>query len=241
MDINCDLGEGTGNEAAILPFLHSANIACGFHAGSALEMAETVQLAKKHGVRVGAHPSWNDKTHFGRKEQQLTSNETHALLLYQLGALDAICRANQWPMTHVKPHGALYNQASADPTLATLIAQTIYQFNPDLELYALHKSQLALAGKQANLVVKEEAFADRRYLPNGQLAPRSEPNAVITQTDDMLQQARLLIHHHQVNAINGATLHIKAHTICIHGDGVNAVPFARALHGLLQSTTTTHE
>lgn len=233
MDINCDLGEGMGSEIAILPFIQSANIACGLHAGSATEMVRTVALAKKNGVKVGAHPSWDDRPNFGRTAQDLPADEIESLVLYQLGALDAICRQQHWPLVHVKPHGALYNQASTDPVIAEAIVRAIQAFNPGLQLFALCNSLLAKKGKEANLVVKEEAFADRRYTPEGLLAPRSHPQALITDTQGVLEQVQLIVYHQTVRTTEGTMLPIIADTICIHGDGPTAGELATAIHYLL--------
>ncbi|WP_290798429.1 5-oxoprolinase subunit PxpA [Flavihumibacter sp. UBA7668] len=236
MDINCDLGEGFGCEAAILPFINSANIACGLHAGSPAEMANTVELAKKLSVHVGAHPSWNDRANFGRKAQQMPPAEIKALISYQLGALDAICRQADYPMVHVKPHGALYNQAGTDPVIAMAIIDAIQTFNPSLHLFALSNSILAKLGRAAGLLVKEEAFADRRYTSNGQLAPRSFANSVLKNTDDVLKQVDLLVRSQQVYTIENTALKLHADTICIHGDGPTAIELAKAVHQYLQAS-----
>lgn len=236
MDINCDLGEGFGCEEAILPFINSANIACGLHAGSPTEMANTVELAKKLGVKVGAHPSWNDRANFGRTVQHLAPAEIIALISYQLGALDAICRQANYPMIHVKPHGALYNQAGTDPLIAKAIIDAIQTFNPLLHLFALSNSTLAKLGREAGLIVKEEAFADRRYTSNGQLAPRSFANSVLTDRDDVLEQVDLLVRSQQVYTTENTTLKLHADTICIHGDGPTALELAKAVHHYLQAS-----
>ncbi|HEY8398747.1 MAG TPA: 5-oxoprolinase subunit PxpA [Flavihumibacter sp.] len=233
MDINCDLGEGKGVEAAILPYINSANIACGFHAGSPTEMVETVALAKQYGVNVGAHPSWDDRANFGRSPHQLPAREIESLVLYQLGALDAICRSQSWPMVHVKPHGALYNQAAADPVVATAIVRAIEMFNPTLHLFAPSDSELARQGKAAGLIVKEEAFADRRYTEEGQLVSRTHPDALITDIEEVLNQISSLIDNGEVQTISGNRIPLRADTICIHGDGITAVELTRAIHQLV--------
>lgn len=233
MDINCDLGEGKGVEAAILPFIDSANIACGFHAGSPAEMAETVALAKQFGVKVGAHPSWDDRANFGRTPHQLPSDQIENLILYQLGALDAICRSQNWPMVHVKPHGALYNQAATDPNIAKAIVRAIEMFNPTLHLFALSNSELSRQGKAAGLTVKEEAFADRRYTDEAELVSRTHPDALITSTEEVLKQVISLIDNGEVQTIGGKSLKLSADTICIHGDGITAVELTKAIHQLV--------
>jgi UPF0271 protein len=236
MDINCDLGEGFGSEEAILPFINSANIACGLHAGSPTEMAKTVELAKKFGVKVGAHPSWNDRANFGRTEQHMAPAEIKALISYQLGALDAICRQTNYPMIHVKPHGALYNQAGTDPVIAMAIIEAILRFNPTLQLFALSNSILARLGSAAGLIVKAEAFADRRYTSNGQLASRNFANSVLTDTNEVLEQVDLLVRSQLVYTTENTTLKLPADTICIHGDGPTAIELAKAVHHYLQAS-----
>ncbi|KYP15775.1 5-oxoprolinase subunit PxpA [Flavihumibacter sp. CACIAM 22H1] len=237
MDINCDLGEGFGCEAEILPFIHSANIACGFHAGSPQEMAHTVALAKKMGVQVGAHPSWNDRANFGRTAQQLSSAEIIALITYQLGALDAICRKAQYPLQHVKPHGALYNQASSDPAIAGAIIEAVLAFNPGLQLYVLAGSQFSKLAKAAGLRIKEEAFADRMYQADGSLAPRHQPNAVLLQSPEVLKQVDSIMRFNRVQTVDGSYLQLHADTLCIHGDGPTAVSLAKAVHAYLQTNS----
>ncbi len=229
MHVNCDLGEGMGVENAILPFIAAANIACGLHAGSPSEIAATILLAKQYGVQVGAHPSWNDPGNFGRTEQMLPESEIISLLLYQLGAVQAICQQFDHPMQHVKPHGALYNQAARDPFIANAIITAIRIFNPALQLYALSGSQLAKLGKDAGLLVKEEAFADRRYTATGELASRNLPNAVLTQKEEVLEQVKMIWLEQRVRTTENTLIPLSADTVCIHGDGSNAVELAKAI------------
>lgn len=235
IDINCDLGEGTGNEAAILPFISSVNIACGFHAGNAITMLEVVRLAKKHGVAIGAHPSWEDREHFGRRNMQLPARELYAILLYQLGALAAICHSESIPLHHVKPHGALYNQAATDAELSKVITTAIRDFNPTLILYGLSGSVLNTTAEKAGLRVAAEVFADRTYTKEGLLTPRTMHNAMITETSKATAQALQLVTKQEVTTIDHTLIHLKADTICIHGDGAHAPEFARALHHAMES------
>ncbi len=234
MELNCDLGEGTGTDASILPFIHAANISCGLHAGSPVEISNTIALAKKLGVQVGAHPSWNDRANFGRTEQQLPAAEIVSLILYQLGAFDALCRQHNYPMKHVKPHGALYNQAAKDPMVAAAIITAIKSFNPTLQLYALSNSVLAKLGKEAGLTVKEEAFADRRYTASGELASRQLPNAVLQNKEEVLLQVKEILLNQRVRTTEDNWIPLKAATLCIHGDGSTAVELAKSIHEFLQ-------
>ncbi|MBC6492864.1 5-oxoprolinase subunit PxpA [Flavihumibacter stibioxidans] len=229
IDINCDLGEGTGHEAAILPLISSVNIACGFHAGNAHTMQETARLAKKFGVAVGAHPSWEDREHFGRRTMQVPPGECYALILYQIGALYAICKAEDIQLTHVKPHGALYNQAATDPDLAKAIAAAVKDFDPALVLYGMAGSLLVEAGKRIGLPTASEGFADRTYTRDGLLTPRTMHNAMITETKQAVQQAIRMIEEQTVTSADGLTIPLPVDTICIHGDGAHAPEFARAL------------
>lgn len=234
MELNCDLGEGTGTEASILPFIHAANISCGLHAGSPVEISHAIALAKKLGVQVGAHPSWNDRANFGRTEQQLPAAEIVSLILYQLGAFDALCRQHNYPMKHVKPHGALYNQAAKDPMVAAAIISAIKSFNPTLQLYALSNSVLAKLGKEAGLTVKEEAFADRRYTASGELASRQLANSVLQNKEEVLHQVKEILLNQRVRTTEHNWIRLKADTLCIHGDGSTAVELAKSIHELLQ-------
>ncbi|MBL7768850.1 MAG: LamB/YcsF family protein [Flavipsychrobacter sp.] len=236
MELNCDLGEGTGNEALILPFIHTANISCGLHAGTPSEISKTIELAKKQHVQIGAHPSWDDRSSFGRTEQQLPASEIISLILYQLGAFDALCRQHNYPMKHIKPHGALYNQAAKDPIIATAIITAIKTFNPTLQLYALSNSVLAKLGKEAGLMVKEEAFADRRYTSSGDLASRQLPNAVLKEKKEVLQQVKELLFNKRVRTTEETWIPLKADTLCIHGDGPTAVELAKSIHEFLQQS-----
>ena len=184
IDLNCDLGESfgawrMGDDAALLPLISSANIACGFHGGDPQIMARTVALAIEHDVAIGAHVSLPDLQGFGRREMRISTGEAHAMTLYQLGALHAFTRAAGTRLTHVKPHGALYNMAARDRALADAIADAVHQFDPTMRLVGLAGSALIDAGRTAGLSVAAEGFADRRYRADGSLQPRDESGAVI--------------------------------------------------------------
>ena len=235
IDLNCDLGEGCGNDAAIMPWISSANIACGGHAGDDASMRETLRLCRQFEVNAGAHPGHADREHFGRRELSLSQAEVAESLSEQLHRLAAIARTEAVALVHVKPHGALYNQAARDRRLADAIATAVARFDPDLILVGLADSELPNAGERAGLRVAHEAFADRRYLASGQLAPRGTDRAVITDAGEAVDQALSIILHGQVETIEATQLHLKADTLCLHGDGAHAAEFARRLRSALHA------
>jgi UPF0271 protein len=219
VDLNADIGEGDPEtDRALLQLVTSANVACGLHAGDEHTMRATVALAVSHGVAVGAHPGYDDREGFGRRPQQLTAAEIRDLLLYQVGALDAIARAEGTQLYHVKPHGALYNQAESDIDLAAAIIAAIRAFNPYLRLVGRAGSAMARAATAVGHPFTSEAFADRRYRPDGSLQPRSEPGAVLTDPEEVVNQVRLLVTHSEVVASDGSELPIAFETVCLHGD-----------------------
>ena len=234
IDFNCDLGEGC-DDAAVMPYISSASIACGMHAGDPRTMRDTVALCRQHDVAIGAHPSFNDREHFGRKQQAITPNDAHALVLYQLGALDAIALAQGVALRHVKPHGALYNQAASDDALADAIARAVHDFDPTLVLYGLSGSALTAAGERLGLRVVHEVFAERRYEADGRLTPRSEPDALIDDLDESLAQVRMIIGDGRVIARTGESVALRVDTLCLHGDRPDAAGFARALRAGLEA------
>jgi UPF0271 protein len=216
MQINCDLGEGIGNDAALMPYIDEANIACGFHAGDAFTMRETVALCKRHGVKIGAHPSYLDRENFGRKEIELSPEEIYLLVKKQIETLNQIVKTAGGKLNHVKPHGALYNTSAKNEVVAKAIAKAVKDVNGDLILFGL-KGSLSIEVAQAmGLKTAEEAFADRRYESDGSLTPRSQPGACFTSVKEVIDQVKK----------------IKADTWCIHGDGPHAVDFAKALNEL---------
>jgi UPF0271 protein len=234
IDLNCDLGEGfgvysLGRDAEIMPFISSANIACGFHAGDPMVMVRTVRLVKQHGVKVGAHPGYPDLQGFGRRPMDLLPEEVEALMLYQLGALAGICHAEGVEMIHVKPHGALYNQAAKDRSLARVIAQTTARFQRSLILFGLAGSVLIEEGRAAGLEVAAEGFADRAYEPDGSLRSRRLSGAILTNPDEVARHAAVIAKEGVRLEKEGKIQHIKIQTICLHGDEPNAVENAKAV------------
>ncbi len=230
LDINCDMGEGIGNDDLLLPFISSANIACGFHAGDAVTMWQTVESAIKHNVAIGAHISFHDRNNFGRSEMQWNGEEIYELVSQQLIILQEITSSLDTKMQHVKPHGALYNMSARDATLAKIIAKAVKDFDSHLILFGLSGSHSISEAKAVGLQTASEVFADRSYQDDGSLTPRSQPHALIEETYNVIAQVIQLITNGTVTSITGKTVPIIAETICIHGDGKNAVKFAMAIH-----------
>ncbi|MFZ7097110.1 5-oxoprolinase subunit PxpA [Luteimonas dalianensis] len=235
IDFNCDLGEGCGDDAAIAPWISSASIACGGHTGDAASMRRAVALCLEHGVAIGAHPAFEDRAHFGRRELTVTPEGTHLLMRRQVEALAESCARAGAVLHHVKPHGALYNLAARDDALAQAVADAVRSVDASLWLYALAGSRLVSAGRAAGLRVASEAFAERRYAANGQLAPRGEDGAVIEGLAPALAQVRTMLREGAVPAIDGSRVRIDADTLCLHGDRENAAGFARALRAALEA------
>lgn len=235
IDFNCDLGEACGDDAAIVPWISSASIACGGHVGDVQTMRDTVALCMRHDVAIGAHPSFEDRKHFGRQELALPPLEVHELLTRQLAALAAICAQLDAPLQHVKPHGALYNLAARDRSIADAIADAVHDFDPRLRLFGLSGSELIRAGEAAGLRVANEVFAERAYDADGQLAPRGTPGAVIESLDDSLAQVRRLLREGGVIARDGCRVALRADTVCLHGDRADASAFASALRAALEA------
>ncbi len=220
IDLNCDLGEGAGQDGELMPLITSANIACGAHAGDADTMRATVELALRYKVAVGAHPSLPDRENFGRIETPVGPEEVRLLVLSQTRLLQIIARQSGAAVTHVKPHGALYNMAARDAEIAGAVARAVHEADPQLVLFGLAGSQLIAAGKAAGLRVAGEIFADRAYLADGSLQPRNQPGAMIADARVAVAQVLRL-------AREGAD------TVCLHGDGPQAVFFARKLREAL--------
>ncbi|MCY1215911.1 hypothetical protein D9M72_277680 [compost metagenome] len=229
IDLNADLGEGCGNDEALLALISSANVACGWHAGDAATMVQTVKWALAHGVAIGAHPSYPDRENFGRTEMQRDPEDVYADMLYQIGALDAIVRAQGGELHHVKPHGALYNQAVRDPALARAIVRAVRDFDADLVFFGLAGSQMIDIAKEAGLRVKQEVFADRGYNPDGTLVRRGTPGALHEDEEAALNQTLTMVREKRVRAIDGTWVPIQAETVCLHGDGAHALAFARRI------------
>lgn len=233
LDFNADIGEGC-DDNALVPWLSSASIACGFHAGGPSLMRDTVALCMRHGVAIGAHPSFDDRANFGRSEHTISPQDAHALVSYQVGALAGIAHAAGARLAHVKPHGALYNQAARDPVLADAIAVAVRDADPGLRLFGLSGSALTAAGERHGLAVAHEVFAERRYDADGRLAPRGSAGAVIDDLGDALAQVRQLLREGSVSARDGARVPLRADTLCLHGDRPDAAGFARALASALE-------
>ncbi len=233
-DLNCDMGEGIGNDAAIMPFISSANIACGYHAGDATSMRSTILLAKQTGVAIGAHPSFADRVNFGRTEMILRPQEVYDLVTSQIQIIDLIAKKCDTNLHHVKPHGALYNMAAKDQQLAMAIAHAVYDFNKLLVVYGLSGSYLVTESDSLGIRTASEVFADRTYQPDGSLTPRSQPDALITDETQAVQQVLTMLNEGHVISVTGSKVPLKAETICLHSDGEHAERFAR----LIQQTLT---
>ena len=235
VDLNCDLGESfgryqLGDDQRMMGLITSANIACGFHAGDATVMARTVELAEKKGIAIGAHPAYPDLQGFGRRQMGLSPAEITDIVLYQLGALQAFIRASDTRLLHVKPHGALYNLAAQDATIARAIAEAVYLFDPELILVGLAGSQLPEAAKVAGLAAANEGFPDRRYLSDGNLMPRIQEGAVIEDPEAVAENALRLV----VEGIMIDGEMIKVDTLCLHGDNPKAVENAQCVRSKLE-------
>lgn len=239
LNLNADLAESwgsfvMGDDSALLDVVGSANIACGLHGGEPKVMRDTVRLARRHGVSIGAHPGYADLYGFGRRPMALPDGELAAVVLYQLGALAAIARAEGWPVTHVKPHGAMNNQACADPAMARVIARAVAEFDPALILLAPVLSELARAGRNAGLRVALEVFADRTLEPDGQLTPRSVPGSVLHDPAQARDHVLRMVERGGPVTRDGSVLDTEFHSICVHGDGASAVQTARAVRSALE-------
>jgi 5-oxoprolinase (ATP-hydrolysing) subunit A len=229
IDLNCDLGEGAPHDAEIMPLVSSANIACGVHAGDAALMLATVELAVKHGVAIGAHPSLDDRENFGRRELPVTPEEVKSLVVTQTRFLQAVARQAGGRVRHVKPHGALYNMSARDRALADAVAEGVASVDRSLVLFGLAGSQLIAAGRAHGLAVANEVFADRTYQADGSLTPRSRPDAFLDTSNATWEQVHRIVREGCVRATSGELVRIAADTICIHGDGRHALFFAQRL------------
>ena len=235
VDINCDLGESygafkVGNDAEIMPYITSANIACGFHAGDPLTMAQTIALAKKHGVAVGAHPGYPDLMGFGRREMQLTREEAKSYIIYQVSALQGFAKVFGVNLQHVKPHGAMYNTALKDAELARAITEAIAELDGNLIVFAPPKSALAKTAAEVGLRVAHEFFADRAYNPDGSLVSRKKPGSIIEEPKKVVERAVKAVKEGLVEAFNGEIVELGVvQTICVHCDTPTAIELAQAL------------
>ncbi len=233
LDLNCDLGEGAGHDAELMPLVTSANIACGAHAGDERTMRETISLAKRHGAAVGAHPGFADRENFGRREVTLDPDAIHVLVLAQVRTLQRLAGEAGCRVRHVKPHGALYNLAARNTLVADAVADAVYEADPRLVLFGLAGSALTAAGDKHGLVTAQEAFADRTYQPDGSLTPRSRPDALIADEAVAVAQVLRMVREGRVRAVDGSDVPIRADTVCLHGDGPHPVAFACRLREAL--------
>ena len=235
INLNADLGESfgayrMGDDAALLAIVGSANVACGFHGGDPLVMAQTVRLARAAGVSIGAHPSFPDLQGFGRRAMRLSTDELAAVVTYQVGALIGMAQSQGARVTHVKPHGAMSNMACEDAAMAATIAGAVRAVDPGLILLAPALSQLAQAGRAAGLRVADEVFADRAYTEDGNLVPRSQPGAVLATSQECLAQVLRMLERGGIVSASGRLLPATFHSICVHGDNAHAVATAAAVH-----------
>jgi len=239
IDLNADLGEGFGHsrsseDEALLDLVSSANIACGFHAGDATTMRDTVRAAASRGVVIGAHPSYPDIPGFGRRELGLSPKEIGFHVSYQLRAFRDVCAAENAKLSYVKPHGALYNRAAKDSSAAAAIVQAIRDVDPSLVLLGLAGSEMARAARRSGVAFAGEAFADRAYRSDGSLVPRNEPGAVIHDVQSAVKRAITLVRSSTITADDGATLGVVAQSLCVHGDNPDALPMLRELRTQLE-------
>ena len=234
IDLNADLGEGfgpycIGADEELLALVSSASVACGFHAGDPRVMERTVALAAERGVAIGAHVSYPDRVGFGRRRIDATPDEIRTDVLYQLGALEAFCRARRVRLEHVKPHGALYNVAAVEPVVAEAIVAAILAFDRELILLAPPGSELARAGERAGLLVACEGFPDRALNPDGTLVSRHDPRAIVRDPEAVAARAARMAAEGRVAAVNGHDVAVRVHTLCIHGDNPEAPRVAAAV------------
>jgi len=234
VDINADLGEGAGHDAELFELISSANIATGFHAGDSDTMHAAVSAAKEHGVAVGAHPSLWDRENFGRRELEVRSQEVFDAVAYQLGIFQAIASAVGVQPNHVKPHGALYNMAVRDQELANAIARAIESVDPNLILFAPDNTELARSGEAHGLQIAREIFADRNYLNDGWLVPRTRPDALLRDPKEAAGRVLRMLREGKVRSVEGRDVEVRGETICVHGDTPGAVEFARELRSQLE-------
>jgi 5-oxoprolinase (ATP-hydrolysing) subunit A len=223
IDFNADLGEGIPQELEIMPYLHSCNIACGGHFGDTETITATIKGALQHGLKIGAHPSYPDKENFGRFKMSISHQELYDNLLQQLFLFQSICQQHKVNIHHIKPHGALYNVAASNFEISELIVQIMIEHFPGVKLMGLPNSVTEKVAQMHAVDFIKEAFADRRYLDNGQLVPRSEEGAVLTDENQVLCQVSDIALHHKVKTITGNSIDIQADTICFHGDHPDAL------------------
>lgn len=233
IDLNCDMGEGMPNDAALMPLISSANIACGGHAGDADTMRRTIEMALKYNVAIGGHPSYPDRKNFGRKDLvglSLQAEDIPSIITGQILQLKKICLEFSTPLHHIKPHGALYNRAAADSEISALICNAVKQIDPLLMLYGLSGSKMKSEAAKCGLKFVSEVFADRSYQEGGSLTPRSQPHALIESEKNAIDQVLSLVMNGFTTSIEGSHIPVEAETICLHSDGGKAVDFARLIN-----------
>ena len=240
IDLNSDLGESfgayvMGRDADIIPLISSANVACGFHAGDPSIMDKTAKICKNAGAAIGAHPGFADLVGFGRRNMSVSPADAKAMILYQVGALDAFCKANGLKLQHVKPHGALYNMAAKDAALAKAICEGIYEYNPELILLGLANSQMIACAKEIGLPWAAEVFADRAYEDDGTLVARTKPGAMIHDEDVAVARVIRMIKEGKVTSISGKDIDLKPDSVCVHGDSEKALLFVQKIRNALAS------
>jgi 5-oxoprolinase (ATP-hydrolysing) subunit A len=239
IDLNCDMGESfgawkMGTDEAIMPYITSVSIACGFHGGDPDTMRRTVEGALRHGVAVGAHPGFPDLIGFGRRDMNVTPDEARNFVLYQVGALSAFVRAQGAKLSHVKPHGALYNRAARDAQLASAIVLAVKEFDPSLVFIGLANSELTRSGERIGLRVANEVFADRTYQPDGTLTSRRLPHAMVKDPREAAARVVRMVREGKVKTVDGQDYSVRADTVCIHGDTPGALEFAQTVRQELE-------
>jgi UPF0271 protein len=244
VDLNADMGESfgawtMGDDAALMPWITSANVACGWHAGDPSTIAATTALAVRHGVAIGAHPGLPDLQGFGRRTLQVTEREVHDMVLYQAGAVRAFAQAAGGRLHHVKAHGALYNMAAKDAALSRGLARAVRALGDGVSIYVLAGSVMERVARDEGLDVRCEVFADRRYMPDGTLAPRTRPDALIVDESESVAQVLRMVGEGTLVAVDGSVVAVRADTVCIHGDKPTAVPFVKALREALRAARVT--
>lgn len=235
VDINSDLGEGSGADVTIMPFISSCNIACGGHAGNPISMQETIDLAIKNHVKIGAHPSYPDPANFGRKVIDMPLDELKGSILSQIKELEKWANQSGAKLHHIKPHGALYNEAAANKSIADLIVEIMKSYYPDLVLYVPDGSIIAEIAKREEISIWFEVFADRNYRDDLTLVSRKEPNAVLYDSSEVLEHLKRMIISGQVLTVSGKQLPIKADTVCVHGDNPSALKLVASIYELVRS------
>lgn len=241
IDLNCDMGEGMITDEAIMPYISSANIACGFHAGDEDTIQKTISLCLKYNVAIGAHPGFADKKNFGRLSMQLSTQELYDVFAEQLMLIKNFAEKSGARLHHVKPHGAMYNMAATNKVYAQTLAKATKDIDDHLIFYGLSNSCMIEEAKALQLQTASEVFADRTYQENGTLTPRSEQNALITDNDEMIRQALALVTEQKVKMVSGKIITVQADTICLHGDGAHADIFAKEIFETLVKAGITIE